>query len=430
MGRKNCWNIMILSFIVCLAVFSLFSENRALAQKAGVLNFEGRYHSQYINYAREELLEVLQEMGRFDAIKSREIDRIAEDLRLRNYYRLEVDEVKKIGERAGLDFLFAGVIEKLEVYWDSGQRKYKAEAEINVRLYDAMTGRTISLFSGRGTASHSNRETSQFQALGNCFSTGFVEGIKEEFLLTSTIKEIDGEKVYFFGGRDLGIKTGSRFQILERTADEVMGEIILEQIGLLEVTSVGEEISRGRVIYSRKPVKEDHLLEETLRRSRLKLNIGYSNMPIKVDGTPGRLNLMGFRFGNEIPFSHSSSIIFGFAGGGGSFIFDTGGEHIREFSLIPGSLYLTFGGGAGFTVGMVEACGDLLVSPGFFGEILGGVKYYLRQEHGMTIALEGVGRLGTPLSRWQELDSPYYSPCGPEVRTSGFGLRFSVGLGF
>lgn len=416
--------LMVLFFFVM--IFCVLPENQVLAQKAGVLSFEGRLHSRYLDLAGNKLVGILLDLGRLDLVKPREMDRILQDFGIRYYRDLQAEEVKMIGERAAIDLLFAGFIENLEVYWDSNQRRYKAEGEITVRIYDPISGRVIRIINQRGSASHGNREDAQFQALENCFSSNFVRQLREEFLLTSTIKEIENDEIYFFGGRDLGVKIGSRYQILQKVA----GTTQYKQIGLLEVISVENDFSRGKVLYAREPLQQDHLLEEMVSKSRFKLNLGYSNMPFKMDGSSGRLNIPGIRVGNEVPFSHSSKVLLEFAGGGGAFIFDIGGVHVREFPITPGSFYGTLGGSAGFSMGMVEGCGEVLGSAGIFGELLAGVKYYPRQEHGMTFSLEGVGRLATPLTRWQDINEGNVSPCGPNLRTSGLGIRISVGLGF
>jgi len=430
MLKRSKAALIFLGLISFILIFCLLTENGVLAQKAGVLSFEGRLHSRYLDLAGNKLVGILLDLGRLDLVKPREMDRILQQYRIRYYRDLEAEEVRMIGERAGIGLLFAGFIDNLEVYWNSNQRRYKAEAEITVRIYDTVSGRATRIITQRGSAAHGDREDAQFQALENCFSSIFVRQLREEFLLTSTIKEIENDEIYFFGGRDLGVKIGSRYQILQRVEDKTTVGYGYKQIGLLEVISVGDDSSRGRILYAKEPVQEVNLLEEMVSKSRVKFNLGYSNMPFRMDGTSGRLNLPGIRVGNEVPFSHSSQVLLGFAGGGGAFIFDIGGVHVREFPLSPGSLYGTLGGGAGFSMGMVEGCGEILGSAGIFGELLAGVKYYPRQEHGISFSLEGVGRLATPLSRWQELDEGNVSPCGPDLRTSGFGIRISAGIGF
>lgn len=430
MAIKSKIGVFFLVLCFLFIVFEIIPENQVSAQKAGVLAFEGRYHSRYLDFSREKILDILIDIGRFEVMLPREMDRVLDRYRIRYYSRLEREEVKRIGEITGVDLLFAGSIENLEAYWDSNQRRYRAEAEVTIRIYDSITGRELSFISGRGSSSHGDRESALFQALGNCFSSSFVNQIKKEFLLTSAIQEVDGEDIVFFGGRDLGVRKGDRFKILERVEDEFSGQARYEQIGLLEVTEVGRDISRGQAIYAKKDITRENVLEEIVSRSRLTLSLWYSNTGISVDERTGRLNVFGLKVGSEVPFSHSSNISFGFAGVGGAFLFDVGGEHIREFPLNPGSLYGTIGGRAGISMGLVQACDEFLSSAGLFIEVLPGIKYYLRQEHGMTISIEGIGRFATPLNRWQDLDNNYISPCGPDLRTSGFGVRFSVGIGF
>ncbi len=418
-------------WIILFVLLLIFLFGReALAYEAGVLDFAGRHPSRFLERASQEITRIIGDMGRFEIFHREEMKKIIEARDITIFPRLEPEDARKIGEKTGVNIIFAGIVNKLEASWDSDRQRFLARAEIVLRIIETPTGQVIRVISSSGSASHRDRETAKSRALENCFDSGLVRQLREEFLLSSSVKSIEEDTVIFYGGRDLGIIEGSRFKILSRERGNRGEETSFRQVGLLQVTRVGEEESRGQIIYATEEITTENILEEIVDKDRFRITLGYRLSRIKTGEQPARVNTFDLRLGSETPFSHTTNVSLGFSAGGGVFIFNLGGEHLRELPLIPGSLYGTWGGAAGFDMGMIEQQGQIFAATGIFGEALAGLKFYPSQEHGITLALEGVGRLAATLTGWQQVNGGSGNISVGKFNPSGLGLRFSLGFGF
>ncbi len=401
-----------------------------LAYEAGVLEFAGRHPSRFLERASQNITRIISDMGRFAIFHREEMKKIIEARDITYFPRLEAEDAREIGEKTGVDIIFAGILDKLEASWDSDRQRFLARAEIVLRIIEAPTGQVTTVISRSGSASHRDRETAKIRALENCFDAQLIRQLRQEFLLSSSIKSIDEDTVIFYGGRDLGVIEGSRFKILSRERGNRGGATSFRQVGLLQVTRVGAEESQGQIIYATEEITRANILEEIVDKDRFRITLGYRLSRIRTAEQAVRVNTFDLRLGSETPFSHSTNVSLGFSAGGGVFIFNLGGEHLRELPLIPGSLYGTWGGAAGFDMGVIEQYGQIFGATGIYAEALAGLKFYPSQEHGMTLALEGVGRLATTLASWQEVNGGSGNINFEEISPSGLGLRFSLGFGF
>ena len=420
--------------ILLVAFFLLFSlgiveAQPASAQRVGVVGFEGYFHIDFLNRAGDELTRELRKFERFEVAGRREMRSFFQEHEISHHRYLNREQVKEIARSENIDYLFWGKMKEISIYWNSETGRYHAQVNLLVEIIDVFSGEILRTIKGSGSSDNKDRREAQNKAIENCFSSRFMREIREEFLLLSNIKEIDGNEIYFFGGRDLGVKTGQRFMIMERDTERRDGAFY-EQIGLLEVSAVSDEISRGRVLYAHKPLSEDNVLQEAVSAGRMKVNVDFRNLPYSKNGEKDRVFGGELKMGLEVPFSFSTGLLFGYTGADGVHIYNFGLEYLREMALSPGRIYLNAGGGLGLSLGATQIENEQYTSVGIFGEVLTGLKYYFRQEHGWTISLDGFARYGSSLRHWQRDSDDVWVDYGPEVHLRGFGLRISLGLGF
>ena len=137
----------------------------------------------------------------------------------------------------------------------------------NVRLVNVETG--ISEKSFKLGASHTggNRDASLEKTLSN-LTFQVRSKLKELYMITSEVMEVDGKTISILSGENLGLEKGDFFEIASKDKQKTYkGRTITlpgKTRGLARITEVGPDASKAKVVRKWRKVKEGHKAYEML----------------------------------------------------------------------------------------------------------------------------------------------------------------------
>jgi hypothetical protein len=153
----------------------------------------------------------------------------------------------------------------------------------NVRLVNVETG--ISEKSFKLGASHTggNRDASLEKTLSN-LTFQVRSKLKELYMITSEVMEVDNKTISIFSGENLGLEKGDFFEIASKDKQKTYkGRTITlpgKTRGLARITEVGPDASKAKVVRKWRKVKEGHKAYEMLTNPYIvDLSLSYGSLP-------------------------------------------------------------------------------------------------------------------------------------------------------
>jgi len=131
----------------------------------------------------------------------------------------------------------------------------------NVKLVNVASGVSEHSFSLYASFTGGNRDASLSRVL-NQLSIQIRMKLKDLYMITSEIIEVDGSYVSIFSGENLGLKKGALFEISSKDKTKTYkGKTVTlpgKSRGLIRITDVGPDGSRARVVRKWRKVKPGH----------------------------------------------------------------------------------------------------------------------------------------------------------------------------
>ena len=153
----------------------------------------------------------------------------------------------------------------------------------NVRLVNVETG--ISEKSFKLGASHTggNRDASLEKTLSN-LTLQVRSKLKELYMITSEVIEVDGKTISILSGENLGLQKGDFFEIASKDKQKTYkGRTITlpgKTRGLARITEVGPDASKAKIVRKWRKVKEGHKAYEMLTSPYIAdLSLSYGPLP-------------------------------------------------------------------------------------------------------------------------------------------------------
>ena len=153
----------------------------------------------------------------------------------------------------------------------------------NVRLVNVETG--ISEKSFKLGASHTggNRDASLEKTLSN-LTLQVRSKLKELYMITSEVMEVDGKTISILSGENLGLQKGDFFEIASKDKQKTYkGRTITlpgKTRGLARITEVGPDASKAKIVRKWRKVKEGHKAYEMLTNPYISdLSLSYGSLP-------------------------------------------------------------------------------------------------------------------------------------------------------
>jgi len=153
----------------------------------------------------------------------------------------------------------------------------------NVRLVNVETG--ISEKSFKLGASHTggNRDASLEKTLSN-LTLQVHSKLKELYMITSEVMEVDGKTISILSGENLGLQKGDFFEIASKDKQKTYkGRTITlpgKTRGLARITEVGPDASKAKIVRKWRKVKEGHKAYEMLTNPYIAdLSLSYGFLP-------------------------------------------------------------------------------------------------------------------------------------------------------
>lgn len=153
----------------------------------------------------------------------------------------------------------------------------------NVRLVNVETG--ISEKSFKLGASHTggNRDASLDKTLSN-LTLQVRSKLKELYMITSEVMEVDGKIISILSGENLGLEKGDFFEIASNDKQKTYkGRTITlpgKTRGLARITEVGPDASKAKIVRKWRKVKEGHKAYEMLTNPYIAdLSLSYGPLP-------------------------------------------------------------------------------------------------------------------------------------------------------
>ncbi|SVA22258.1 uncharacterized protein METZ01_LOCUS75112, partial [marine metagenome] len=153
----------------------------------------------------------------------------------------------------------------------------------NVRLVNVETG--ISEKSFKLGASHTggNRDASLEKTLSN-LTLQVHSKLKELYMITSEVMEVDGKTISILSGENLGLQKGDFFEIASKDKQKTYkGRTITlpgKTRGLARITEVGPDASKAKIVRKWRKVKEGHKAYEMLTNPYIAdLSLSYGPLP-------------------------------------------------------------------------------------------------------------------------------------------------------
>ncbi len=286
--------IFILLFLASGIVAQELDDNLTLERKQLMIlpASEGKYEE-----VADKILSVIANeataIGRFEVIDRNLVDEILEEQKFQLSGMVSDDQVVKLGELAAAEealivnivhfgqkgvpktkkedeeeedkdeTLFSWVIKKTVTAavdnTKSAKEKRRLELEnnihtvinANVRLVNVETGLSEKSFNVGASHTGGNRDASLEKALSN-ITFQVRSKLKELYMITSEIIEVDGSYVSMFSGENLGLKKGAMFEISSKDKIKTYkGKTVTlpgKSRGLIRITDVGPDGSRAKVV--------------------------------------------------------------------------------------------------------------------------------------------------------------------------------------
>ncbi len=288
--------IFILLFLASGIVAQELDDNLTLERKQLMIlpASEGNYDE-----VADKILPVIANeataTGRFEVLDRNLVDEILEEQKLQLSGMVSDDHVVKLGELAAAEetlnmnnvqfgqkgvpkkkkededeeeedkdeTLFSWVIKKTVTAavdnTKSAKEKRRLELEnnihtvinANVRLVNVETGLSEKSFKLGASHTGGNRDASLEKALSN-ITFQVRSKLKELYMITSEIIEVDGSYVSMFSGENLGLKKGAMFEISSKDKIKTYkGKTVTlpgKSRGLIRITDVGPDGSRAKVV--------------------------------------------------------------------------------------------------------------------------------------------------------------------------------------
>ena len=153
----------------------------------------------------------------------------------------------------------------------------------NVRLVNVETGISEKSFKLGANHTGGNRNASLEKVLSN-LSLQVRSKLKELYMITSEVMEVDGETISILSGENLGLKKGDFFEITSKDKQKTYkGRVITlpgKTRGLARITDVGPDASKAKIVRKWRKVKEGHKAYEMLRNPYIAdLSLSYGPLP-------------------------------------------------------------------------------------------------------------------------------------------------------
>ena len=328
--------VLISLFLVICAAGSLFSQN--VSEKKEIAVFALAYSgwdipSGVLGAVDDAVKEVFVNLGRFEVIgmtyrlEEGEVTAFIDKIKSVKEENLEIPEGVRLGEETftesdfnRLTGSFIVVIPTVSFYrvdYDDDDDVYEAEVQASFTFINVEEYKTIAQFSvdaiGSGDSSmEAAKDAVDFIPVQLAYEIKNVD----EFQLKTGLLEIKGRRVLLELGKNMGIKVGDEFSLVNPRVLPT-GHIVSEEIGLIEVTEVLDSVSYGRIVYSNpKPVVGDQLeeiprfgFETEAYIHAAQTNLGIVLLPgIRVTATRGLRRLRPV-VGFEIPINQNREII-------------------------------------------------------------------------------------------------------------------------
>ena len=319
--------IFILLFLASGIVAQELDDNLTLERKQLMIlpASEGKYEE-----VADKILSVIANeataIGRFEVIDRNLVDEILEEQKFQLSGMVSDDQVVKLGELAAAEealivnivhfgqkgvpktkkedddeeedkdeTLFSWVIKKTVTAavdnTKSAKEKRRLELEnnihtvinANVRLVNVETGLSEKSFKLGASHTGGNRDASLEKALSN-ITFQVRSKLKELYMITSEVIEVDGKTISILSGENLGLEKGDFFEIASKDKQKTYkGRTITlpgKTRGLARITEVGPDASKAKIVRKWRKVKEGHKAYEMLTNPYIAdLSLSYGPLP-------------------------------------------------------------------------------------------------------------------------------------------------------
>ena len=135
------------------------------------------------------------------------------------------------------------------------------EFRANVKIVNVETGISEESFSLNASYTGGNRDASLEKVL-SILSSQVRRKLKELYMITSEVFEVDGAYLNMLSGENLGLKKGTMFEIASKNRiKSYKGKTIKlpgKTRGLVKIIDVGPEGSKARIVRKWRKIKEGH----------------------------------------------------------------------------------------------------------------------------------------------------------------------------
>ena len=153
----------------------------------------------------------------------------------------------------------------------------------NVRLVNVETGVSEKSFKLGASHTGGNRDASLEKTLSN-LTLQVRSKLKELYMITSEVMEVDGKTISILSGENLGLEKGDFFEIASKDKQKTYkGRTITlpgKTRGLARITEVGPDASKAKIVRKWRKVKEGHKAYEMLTNPYISdLSLSYGSLP-------------------------------------------------------------------------------------------------------------------------------------------------------
>jgi len=153
----------------------------------------------------------------------------------------------------------------------------------NVRLVNVETGVSEKSFKLGASHTGGNRDASLEKTLSN-LTLQVRSKLKELYMITSEVMEVDGKTISILSGENLGLQKGDFFEIASKDKQKTYkGRTITlpgKTRGLARITEVGPDASKAKIVRKWRKVKEGHKAYEMLTNPYISdLSLSYGSLP-------------------------------------------------------------------------------------------------------------------------------------------------------
>lgn len=434
--------VLILGITIPCYATSIHSE------RVGVLGFSGSVGEEYQQAASDKLTKILYTFGRYELVERADIDQILIEQNFQKTDLVDPASVVQVGKILGIKIAYIGNINQLSANRDRKTLVYQANAKITVKVIDVQTAKILNIIEEFGSGSDKDKKVALHSALSQCFSDRMITAIRMNIAPYSKIISVEGDKLYFINGKDIGVRKGIRYQIMRPlninstydNSNEVTtndnnitnnDNTFKRQIGLIEVEDVIDSKSQAKIIWNSEPIRKDDLLQEVNTSHGIFSFDIHSNQTTITDNP---VLVFEGALGAEVPFHSSSRLNMGYSVINNKVkLMNLDFQMAWEVPVVSGSLYFSPTGSLGMAFGFQDygTSGSCMAS-GFYVKGGVGLKYYLNHENGMRLELGAIGQYGPFLREWMDYSkgdtTKYITPGYPKVDISGFALQLSFGI--